>query len=532
MKKKILVIFLVCIFPLYLLADNIYSITYASFKDIERAKSARDMLLRLLDGKVSKTQLQIEKQNGYNVIKLNDIRTRVLKNELVDISKKYFPDLIVRRIKTQKKLSSKTVKTSNKNTITKKSSSEFDRAIMLYNAKKYQEAYELLSQLETEGMQSEKFFFYMGRTTFELGMYSEAVSNYDELLKINPTHTRTRLEKARALFLLKEYARSKKEFETVLGMPLPLNVRKNVENYLSKIESLQKHNFFKGMLYLGFGHDTNIYNNTFLDTTQYGSLLLQNNTDEKNGAFQRAILALEHIYRFSDIENIVWNSSAMAYSNRYMDYDDQDIFLFSLSTGPQYVANQYKISLPITYDRIVYGTKEYLEIIGTAPSIEIMINEASAAKATIRYNDKRYIQQADRDKDSQYLELKLEYNRLLFGDNLASLKGIVSTEDKRRGNRLDINRNRYEVSLSYLLPLSETIKANATAGYSDSYYLVEDSFLGKREDVNSYLNLGLTKQLTSDLSAGISYSYIYNDSNINAYSYRKEVYLLNVMASF
>lgn len=529
--QKVFISILIYLFPLYLFANDVYSITYASFKDVERAQDARDILLKLLDGKVSKTQLQIEKQNGYNVVKLNDVKTRALKNELVDISKKYFPDLIVRRIKTQKTLNTKTLKTVRKNT-TPKNDLRFDKAVMLYDTKKYQEAYELLSQLEIEGMHSEKFFFYMGRTTFELGMYSEAVSNYDELLKINPTHTRTRLEKARALFLLKEYARSKKEFETVLGMPLPKNVREHAEGYIAKIDQLQQHNFFKGILYFGAGHDTNVYNNTFLGTTQYGSLLLENNTNEKSDEFKRVILSLEHFYKFEDIDNLRWHNTAMIYNNRYNTYNDQDILLVSLSSGLEYVSQSYKISLPATYNNIVYGSERYMEMIGTAPSVEMMINETSAAKATIRYNDKRFLKATDRDKDSQFLELKLEYNHLLFGDNLASLKAMASTEDKKRGTRTDIDRNRYELSVAYLMPLSESVKVNALAGYSSNYYLVEDSELGKRKDLNKFFTLGLSKQFTSSLSAGINYSYTQNDSNINAYSYKKAVYMLNMMVAF
>lgn len=409
---------------------------------------------------------------------------------------------------------------------------KLQKAILLYDAQKYQEAYNALSQLEIEGLKSEEFYFYMGRTTFELGMYSESIANYDLLLAKNPMHGRARLEKARAHLLLKEYDEAKKEFKTVLATPIPESVRKNIEAYLAKIDQSQQKNFFSGMAYYGHGVDSNVYNNTFLDTTQYGSLVLQNNTSEIKTEFNRFIFALEHTYRFSSIDNLAWKSSAMVYHNGYRDYTDQDIMLLSLSSGPEYIIQNYKMALPLTYDKINYGNKEYLRVYGIAPSLEVMLNNTSAMKATLRLNDKEYLQITDKDKDAGYLEFKLEYNQLLFSDNLLSLKGSASTENKKNGTRVDVSRTRYELGVSYLLPLNETLKSNVASGYARSNYLDSDAILGRRQDSNYYITAGLTQQLSKMVSIGANYMYSQNDSNINVYTYKKHVYMANIMIGF
>lgn len=499
-----------------------YSITFASFKDAQKAEKSYDELQKLFKGMIKPEQLHIQKTNSYNVIKLENISTQSLKNELVEKAKNFYPDLIVRR--TNESSAASTQKTKTDVTLVK--------SIMLYENKKYKEAYNILSQLEAEGLESEEFFFYLGRTTFELGMYSESVASFESLLAINPTHGRARLEKARAHFFLKEYALAKKEFQSVLILPLPESVRKNVENYIEKAERSQQKNFFSGMLYVGVGRDTNVYNNTFLGTTEYGSLTLLNNTDKKGGSLKRVILALEHAYRFEEYRGLEWKNSVMFYNNKYDDFEDQNILLLSFKSGPQYISGAYKTSFPITYDWIQYGGKEYLKVLGTAPSLEMILNTVSALKTTVRFHKKSYAQPSDRDKDSKFLELKLEYNHLLFGDNVLSLKGSLSGERKDKGNRTDISKNSYDLSASYLLPLSSSVKANATAGFTQSFYLDTYTVLGKRSDYNSYYILGLNKQFNSHFTLGVNYTYSQNTSNINSYSYKKSVYLANAILAF
>jgi uncharacterized protein (PEP-CTERM system associated) len=222
----------------------------------------------------------------------------------------------------------------------------------------------------------------------------------------------------------------------------------------------------------------------------------------------------------------------MLYHNGYREYTDQDIMLLSLSSGPEYIIQNYKMSLPLTYDKINYGNKEYLRVYGVAPSLEVMLDKVSALKATLRLNDKEYLQITDKDKDAGYLEFKLEYNHLLFGDNVLSLKGSASSENKKNGTRVDVSRKRYELGVSYLLPLNETLKSNFASGYARSNYLDADSILGRRQDSYYYINAGLTQQLSKMFAIGANYMYSKNDSNINTYSYKKHVYMVNIMMGF
>lgn len=76
-----------------------------------------------------------------------------------------------------------------------------------------------------------------------------------------------------------------------------MSVRNNIEVYLAKIEQAKQKNFISGIAYYGHGTDSNVYNNTFLDTTPYGSLQLQNNTKETKAVFNRFIFALEQDFK-------------------------------------------------------------------------------------------------------------------------------------------------------------------------------------------------------------------------------------------
>ncbi|MGB5867156.1 MAG: tetratricopeptide repeat protein, partial [Arcobacteraceae bacterium] len=119
-------------------------------------------------------------------------------------------------------------------------SQEYKIALENFNNKNYQKSFLLFDKLLEQYPENKIVDFYYGRSAFELQNYEYAFTSFDRILINYPNDSRVRAEFARTLMMMKSYKDAKKEFEAVLLMPIPQNVRKNIEKMIQVIESKEK----------------------------------------------------------------------------------------------------------------------------------------------------------------------------------------------------------------------------------------------------------------------------------------------------
>ena len=88
-------------------------------------------------------------------------------------------------------------------------------------------------QLDMEG--DPAFDYEFGIAAIDSGHYSQGVFALERVLLQNPDDHRTRLELARGYFLLEQYDRARREFETVLAAAPPVSVQENIQRFLNII---------------------------------------------------------------------------------------------------------------------------------------------------------------------------------------------------------------------------------------------------------------------------------------------------------
>lgn len=79
------------------------------------------------------------------------------------------------------------------------------------------------------------FDYEYGLAAIEAGHYSQGVFALERVLLQTPDDQRTRLELARAYFLLEQFDRARSEFETVLNAEPPTSVAENIQRFLNII---------------------------------------------------------------------------------------------------------------------------------------------------------------------------------------------------------------------------------------------------------------------------------------------------------
>jgi outer membrane protein len=112
---------------------------------------------------------------------------------------------------------------------------EIAQATQLLEAGRIEEAQAIVSRLRAVPNPPLQVLFLSGALYFIKGRYMDAAEEFRLMLARDPMLVRPRLELARALFMAREYAAARYNFEQVLASPLPDTVRANVLAYLTAI---------------------------------------------------------------------------------------------------------------------------------------------------------------------------------------------------------------------------------------------------------------------------------------------------------
>ncbi len=135
-----------------------------------------------------------------------------------------------------------------------------DELRSLVEQREYEAAWELGTELRFEHEGRPRFDFHLGLAALETGRLSEAVFALERVLMRQPGSQRTRLELARAYFLLEENNQARREFERVLAQEPPVQVRATVERFLVAIQRREERfePIYSFWVEGGLGYDDNV----------------------------------------------------------------------------------------------------------------------------------------------------------------------------------------------------------------------------------------------------------------------------------
>ncbi|WP_041955725.1 surface lipoprotein assembly modifier [Sulfurospirillum arsenophilum] len=415
--------------------------------------------------------------------------------------------------------------------------SDYDQALKLYNSGDFQNAsiqFYALSEVAPENVEVN---FYLGRSSLELKHYDDAVSAFDRVLILNPSHVRTKLELARLYFEIQQYDTAQSLLDGVLQEQLPLTVQENVVALKSAIDQQRAKHTFGGALILAWDYDTNIGNDVGRGVTQnvLSIIDLPGNNQRKSAGLAQT-LVLNHSYDMGEKGGFAWDTAFIAYNKNLTQYSDKDLMFFSLSTGPSYTYDIYKLSLQAGYDKVRLESDDYMNITHFSLNLKAILTPELMLETDITQKRNLHTQSSNTtDSDATLYTMGVRY--ALNPQDPWIIAAYISYKDE---NERDKAAAQYGVSLdewSYRLELSKEIFKDfrATIGYTykDTNYKEFDALFNlKRSDTEDYYSTSLSYMLTKQSSVMLSYAYSDHASNNALYTYKKNVTALSYIYSF
>ncbi|MDF1874281.1 tetratricopeptide repeat protein [Sulfurimonas sp. SAG-AH-194-I05] len=535
------------------LENQMYSIQFATFSKANNAQRSYKLLQKILEDVLEDAVLEQKKGKKYTVLVLKNIKNQEQKNKILALSNHYFQNVIVNKQYTKLLKEKSTVPTLQKRTtkvydlsevksmkeevVIKKEATmkDFLKAVNYYDSGKFILSYSLLKQLNATGTMREKVYFYLGRCAFELKDYENALIHYEKVLELIPVHNRAKLEKARTLFALKKYKESKKLFEEVIQGKPPKAVESNINRYLGAITKATKQHIYSGAFIFGVGYDDNVKNGNSVDFLNLNGTILQLQSTinpPKSSLYAQGIVAFNHKYIFEKNRAISWETTPLVYSQSYdTGMGSSNILLLGLTSGPAYVQKKYKLSFPLSYQKIFVGTNAYVNQYDMKPQVLFSYTDSLLFSTSLKIQKKNYV--VDTLRDATYMEVGIGVKKIIDKKDLLSLNVLYGTDKKDGGLYRDVNKNTTMIAASYLKNLVNDYSFLLSYTYLNYDYADKDALSGlDRKDKNSILSVKLSKKITDKITVNLEYANTKNNSTVSLFSYKKQTYLSNMSIAF
>jgi tetratricopeptide (TPR) repeat protein len=400
---------------------------------------------------------------------------------------------------------------------------------------KFEEAYTELHKAFLQEPGHPDLNFQLGRAAFETGRFEEAVMAYERVLMIDPKADRVKLELARAHFELGSREVARQYFKEVLATNPPAQVWEKIEKFLAKIDASDKKHFVNGTFSLGHSWDDNARLAPISDrisTSLFEFQLTGPTATPQSDQVNTAALVLTHLYKNEEYP-FLWKTAATSYNALYQKLYDLDVNYLGLTTGPVFQKDNYIWDVQALGSYIDVEHDRYQSSYGASSSLTYFFSKNFMGAFALKAEEKNnYV---DPDRDALNL-LASAGPVLLIGDNRLSL--LFSKESENAENEVNSYdrfgwKFRYERSLPYEFAIF------AGLGYTMTDYDAKMAlFSSVRSDEVQELTAGISRPLWQDpvknqaLIMQLAHTYTNSDSNIDLYTYRKNVTEINLTVSF
>lgn len=377
--------------------------------------------------------------------------------------------------------------------------------------------------------------FYLGRAAFETGRPEEAVMAYERILIANPDAQQVKLELARAYLHLGSREVAKQYFKELLATNPPEQVWKNIESFLDYIDASEQKHFLNGTFTLGHAWDDNARSAPISDQILIGNTfwsLTGESATPQNDQINTATLILNHIYKNEEYP-FMWKTAATSYNALYQSLHDLDANYLGLATGPVFQKDSYIWDVQAIGSYIDVEHDRYQNAFGAASSLTYFFSKNILGTFAIKAEEKNNYTDPDRDA----LNILVSAGPvLLVGPNRLSL--LFGKEKENADNETN-SYDRFGWKLRYDRSLPYDFAVFAGIGYTMTDYDAPlPLFPNSRSDDVQELTAGISRLLWQDTTKNqalimqLGHTYTNSESNIDLYTYRKNVTGLNLTVSF
>ena len=427
---------------------------------------------------------------------------------------------------------------------------EIAQARALLKAGKAAEAYSVLLPLEFYQAGDPGFDYLLGVSALDSGNFNTATLAFERVLAVNPNHAGARMDMARAYFELKDYERSKEQFNVVLKLDPPPNVKKVAQDYLDGIDAKQKARLPSLTAYVEgvVGYDTNITNvtrdftNAVLQSFNLANIQPTGNSIPREDAYLGVNAGL--LYTLPEGSDDNW---FFGLDGRQKEYFKEKEFRSSSVSGQvghvfKRDENTYRVGVslqrnlqdgvstsrpPTTLDGTLYGV---------FASWQHLLDKRTQASLFAQYNLIRYddLPFSESNTGTIGAALTKSIEAPLQPLVLASVFYSEEHAQKTLPNGTDLSKTVFGLRLAGQITLDPALDAFASAGYQ----FRDDTDLGARrvgtlgKDKLFDVTLGMRWKLDKDWSIKPQVVYSRNDSNIPLYSLNRTDYSITLRREF
>jgi len=400
-----------------------------------------------------------------------------------------------------------------------------------------EEAYDLLAPFEDTWAGHLQFDYLLARSALDSGRPSLASFIYERILAVEPNYVGVRLENGRAYLELKNYARAKQEFETVLRIEnLPPDLRRTAERYARIAEEAleEKRTFFTVFAEYGGGYDDNI-NAAIAERVvplPGGLLLVLPDLSTKQDDFYHAINAGGEIIhalgeRYSVFAGIDYRGR-FHYHESFFDFSD-----IEARAGIGRASGRHNVRLSGRYGRFILDDDDLRDVAGATVDWLFAKDPKNQLNVTLSYSRFRFDDELLESNNFDAYTGAFGWNHALGDGRVlvgASLNGGYENETD---GRIDGDKIVYGLNLNGQAALTERIGFFAFAGVQRGEYdTVNQLFLREREDTFYTVSSGLTWSFADGWSLRPQVNWSKNDSNIPLSDFDRTDASLNLRADF
>ena len=395
-------------------------------------------------------------------------------------------------------------------------------------------------------------YFEEGMAALEDDRLATAIEKFRNILVIDPSLDRARLELALAYHRTLRYEEAERLAQQVLDDPLtPPDVRVTVLAFLAQVkrdsEIYGQKNQFTPFVMGGFMRDSNVNVGPTTADIRIGDVdqtLTQQSLKQADNAYVLNT-GIDHLYQSGKRVQLgertgmlLWQSGASAYSRQYNHASDYDMVVASLNTGPAILMlRHWRASLQLQTDYMTLGDKALGWFHSVKPSMTWQQTD-SEFTWDANYTRRFYHQDIDKDREGDYVTTGLSGARYFDNRRVVASAGarvikLFADDDQYAYKGFQVNAgvstDTYKNGSAY---------ARAQYGYYD--YDGKDSIAQKAREEDEYIaTLGLSHEynepgdLLKGWVANLFWERTENDSNIGQlYSYKRYQGMVSLSRNF
>ncbi len=401
-------------------------------------------------------------------------------------------------------------------------------ALTLYYDGKFAQALPIFNMISAD-VETMDIMWWLGTSAMNVGDTRLAVQKFQQMLAIDPSLHRVRLELAAAYFQLKQYEDARREAEAVKQARPPEAVVRNIDRLLAAIEQSTKTLYWNVRFSQGIQWDSNISSGPdqkVLNVTG-GTLTLNNDTAEIGDWASISNFSGNVLYDFGQKQGFMWNTTADLYNQFYFHNGKYNYGLADVSTGLWWVGPRDILKLPLGVAKQEFGSDPLSTIYHVRPSWEHYFSSSFSVKALYAYSKERFFPEENKDQDNVTNRYEITPNFYFL-----NRRHIVSISGGYEQSAAEVRRFSYTApygAVSYYTRFPTDTDFFIRYQYSNRDYKAAPLLYSEdRVDRRHAFSVALSQEFLKHFFASLAFNYIDNRSNLELYAFRKQTYTLSV----